>query len=308
MCVRDGRIFRCPKVCRKGPRRSHLPLLHSLRLAVLCFRRPGICCILYVANCLAGRSLNSSKLAFDEMNRQIPYYPLHGPSSYSQHVQPPQLGPTSIPRKRQLPGAETLTPSFAAIQPKPPGLSPTPYTPIPPESTGSVRPSPGDSAGEPAKKRRGRPSNAQIEQEKAAAAAEGREWQPRPPRAPRKKKSKTTRESPLRTEVGPSEQPIPQTPEIQMVEAEEETSSGKKRRRKAREESGVVRSAPYDPIRQSPSEVVPVTGETSPAAVQQPPQGQIQFPTPSELNPEYPQSTIKPQSYSESPQNMPMEQ
>jgi hypothetical protein len=221
----------------------------------------------------SGRSLNSSKLAFDEINRQTGFYPPHAPSPYSQQATQAHVPPSAIPRKRQLPGSEILTPNFPAIQPRPPGLSPAPYTPLSAENAGSFRPSPGDSAGEPAKKRRGRPSNAQIEQEKAAAAAEGREWQPRPPRPPRKRKSKTSRDSPPREEAGPSQNPVPQTPEIKMGEAHEESSSGKKRRRKAEIESAVVRATPYDPVRQ---ETISHTAEGSPAAAQQPPQGQTQ--------------------------------
>lgn len=227
----------------------------------------------------SGRSLNSSKLAFDEMNRQTGFYPLHAPNPYSQQAPQAQIHPTTIPRKRQLPGSEMMTPNFPAIQPKPPGLSPAPYTPVPAESAGSVRPSPGDSATEPAKKRRGRPSNAQIEQEKAAAAAEGREWQPRPPRPPRKRRSKTSRDAPPRSEGGPSDRLIPQTPEIQMVEAQEESSSGKKRRRTAREEPPVVRAAPYDPVRQSPSLPEPVSSiaEGPPTTVHPPAQSHFQL-------------------------------
>lgn len=195
--------------------------------------------------------MNSSRAAFDELNRQTPLYPPHPSNLYSQPATQHQIPPT-IPRKRQLPGSDSLTSGFPAIQPKPPGLSPAPFTPAPAESAASYRPSPGDSAGEPTKKRRGRPSNAQIEQEKAAAAAEGREWQPRPPRPPRKKKSKINRDSPVRSEAPASHLPIPQTPEIQMTEAQDESSGGRKRRRKTKEESTTVRPAPYDPIRQSP--------------------------------------------------------
>jgi hypothetical protein len=223
-----------------------------------------------------GRSLNSSKSAFEEMNRQTGFYQLHTSGPYSQQAPQAQMPPTNVPRKRQLPGSEILTPSFPAIQPRPLGLSPAPYTPIPPENAGSFRPSPGDSAGEPAKKRRGRPSNAQIEQEKATAAAEGREWQPRPPRPPRKKKSLPSKDSPPRDDAGPSQHLVPQTPGIQMGEAEEEGSSGKRRRRKAREETTVVRAAPYDPVRQSPAEAVPFTGEGHSSATPRPPETKIQ--------------------------------
>ncbi len=163
---------------------------------------------------------------------------------------------------------------------------------MPAESGGSFRPSPGDSAGEPARKRRGRPSNAQIEQEKAAAAAEGREWQPRPPRPPRKKKIKTSADSPPGGDAEPAHSPIPQTPEIQMLEAEEENSSGKKRRRKAREDPTVQRAAPYDPVRQSPLEPVSFIGEVPPTP-QQPREGQVQLGADSNLDPEHHHSTTE---------------
>jgi hypothetical protein len=234
------------------------------------------------------------------MNRNA-FYQLPAPTTYSQQTPQAQLPPAAIPRKRQLPGSEVQTPSFTAIQPRPPGLSPAPYPPVPAEPAGSFRPSPGDSAGEPARKRRGRPSNAQIEQEKAAAAAEGREWQPRPPRPPRKKKSKTTRESPPRSTTVP-QQVIPQTPEAQMAEQGEETSSSKKRRRRAQEESAVVRPAPYDPIRPSPSDPVPFARGGPPATPQQPPQGQLQLGAISNLNPEYHHSSAEPPTYSDNQQ------
>lgn len=239
-----------------------------------------------------GRSLNSSKLAFDEMHRQIGFYQLHAPSAYPQQAPQAQIHPPSILRKRPLPGSEVLATNFPAIQPKPPGLSPAPYTTVAAESPGSFRPSPGDSAGEPSRKRRGRPSNAQIEQEKAAAAAEGREWQPRPPRPPRKKKSQSGPDSLAIGEAEPPQKPIPQTPEIQMVEAEEENSSGRKRRRKAREDATVVRPAPYDPVRQSPtrqspSEVVPSMSEGLPVSAQQPPQDRAQLAAGSNVHPEH---------------------
>lgn len=242
----------------------------------------------------SGRSLNSSKLAFDEMHRQPAFYPLHAPSPYSHHATRTQIPPTTLARKRQLPGSELLTSSFPAIQPKPPGLSSTPYTPAPAGSPGSFRPSPGDSAGEPAKKRRGRPSNAQIEREKAAAAAEGREWQPRPPRPPRKKKSKFGRDSPGRAEAEASHYAVPQTPDIRMVEAQEESSSGKRRRRRALEGSPVLRAAPYDPVRQSPSEIVSHTGDELPTMAQHPPPSQTQLPAESNLHPDYQRPTVDP--------------
>ena len=252
-----------------------------------------------------GRSLNSSKLAFDDMNRTV-FYQLPAPTSYTQQAPQTQLPPAAIPRKRQLAGSEVQTPSFTAIQPKPPGLSPAPYTPVPAEQAGSFRPSPGDSAGEPVKKRRGRPSNAQIEQEKAAAAAEGREWHPRPPRPPRKKKSNTTGESPPRSTAS-SQQIVPQTPEIQMAE-QEETSSSKKRRRKAPEGSAVVRPAPYDPVRPSPSDPIPYPREGLLATPQPPSQGPLQLGTIANLNPEYHHPTTEPQTYNDNPQQMQTEQ
>jgi hypothetical protein len=215
-----------------------------------------------------------------------------------------------IPRKRQLPGSDSLTSGFPAIQPKPPGLSPAPFTPAPAESAGSYRPSPGDSAGEPTKKRRGRPSNAQIEQEKAAAAAEGREWQPRPPRPPRKKKPKINRDSPERGEAAASQRPIPQTPEIQMTEAQDESSGGRKRRRKTKDNSTVVRSAPYDPIRQSPlltdspgrvSGTGTHTGEGPSGTM---PASQSQAAAGPNLNPEYHHLTTKSHMSSDTPHHM----
>lgn len=244
------------------------------------------------------------------MNRHPTFYQPYGPGPYSQPIPQAQMPPT-IPRKRQLPGSEILTPSFPAIQPKPPGLSPAPYTPIQAESSGPFRPSPGDSAGEPAKKRRGRPSNAQIEKEKAAAAAEGREWQPRPPRPPRKKKSTASKESPPEGEAGPSQTIIPHTPEIQMREAEEEGSSGKARRRKMREEPTTMRATPYDPIRQSPPDPVSFVSEGPPAtttSIQQPPQGEVQLPPGSHPSVEYHHSPTTFQVPSDTPQHMQTEQ
>jgi hypothetical protein len=238
------------------------------------------------------------------MNRQSGFYQLPAPGPYSHQASQAQIPPTTISRKRQLPGTEVLTPNFPAIQPKPPGLSPAPYTPVAAEGSGTFRPSPGDSTGEPAKKRRGRPSNAQIEQEKAAAAREGREWQPRPPRPPRKKKSKPSRDSPPRSEAVTSPRPIPQTPEIQMVEAGEESSSGKKRRRKAPEDPTMVRATRYDPVRQQVSEPTTSTAAGSPAAVRQPPQGQTQHAGASSLNPESHHLTTKPHTFGNEPEHM----
>ncbi|KAF7509546.1 hypothetical protein GJ744_007946 [Endocarpon pusillum] len=263
-----------------------------------------------------GRSLNSSKLAFDELNRQAGLYQLHAPSSYSQQATQAQIAHT-IPRKRQLPGSEALMPSsFPAIQPKPPGLSPAPYTPVPAEGSGSMRPSPGDSAGEPTKKRRGRPSNAQIEQEKAAAAAEGREWQPRPPRPPRKKKSKIDIDSPSRSEPDPAPKQTPQTPELEMVEAQDESLGGKKRRRKMKEDSTSVRPTPYDPIRQSPPitdssvHASEITSHVSrgPGTTQQHFQDQPHVPTAPNLNPEHRHSTPQTHLYSDTSQHMQTEE
>jgi hypothetical protein len=253
--------------------------------------------------------LNSSRLAFDELNRQAAFYPPHPSNPYPQHPPQPPIPPT-IPRKRQLPGSESLTSSFPAIQPKPPGLSPAPFTPAPAESAGSYRPSPGDSAGEPTKKRRGRPSNLQIEQEKAAAAAEGREWQPRPPRPPRKKKSKVNRDSPARSEAVAPQRPIPQTPEMQMAEAQDESSGGKKRRRKTKDESAVARPAPYDPIRPSPlltdspgrvSGTGAHMGEGPSSTV---PASQSHVAAGPNLNPEYHHSTTKSHMSSDTSQHM----
>ena len=256
----------------------------------------------------SGRSLNSSKLAFDDMGRQALFYLHHAPAPYTQQAPQTQITPAVVPRKRQLAGSEVQTPNFPLIQPRPPGVSPAQNTPGPAEHTGQFRPSPGDSAGEPVRKRRGRPSNAQIEQEKAAAAAEGREWQPRPPRPPRKKKnSKTTRESSSMSMATP-QQDIPQTPEVQMVEQEEEeTSTGKKRRRKAQEESAVVRPPPYDPVRQSPSGPLQYTREGAPASPHQPLQSQPQ-PATTTLNPEYHRPTTETKVYSEGRQQMQTEQ
>jgi hypothetical protein len=235
------------------------------------------------------------------------YYQVQAPAGYSQPGQQSQLQPSAASRKRQLPGSEIVTPSFPAIQPKPPGLSPAPYTPGSAEYTGSFKPSPGDSAGEPARKRRGRPSNAQIEQEKAAAAAEGREWQPRPPRPPRKKKSKPIKESPPKAVTEPSQQPVPETPHTQMMGTEEESSSGKRRRRKMGAEPA-KRATPYDPVRQSPTEAAAFAGETPQPAPQQPLQPPFQPTTTTNSISEQHHSTAHPQMYSDYTQQMQTEQ
>jgi hypothetical protein len=253
--------------------------------------------------------VNSCRAAFEELNRQTPYYPPHPSNLYSQPATQHPIPPT-IPRKRQLQGSDSLTSGFPAIQPKPPGLSPAPFTPAPAESAGSYRPSPGDSAGEPAKKRRGRPSNAQIEQEKATAAAEGREWQPRPPRPPRKKKSKINKDSPVTSEAAASQPPIPQTPEIQMTEAQDESSGGRKRRRKLKEEPTMIRPAPYDPIRQSPlltdspARVSGTGTHVGEGPLEAMPAGQPQVAAGPNLTPEYHHSTTKTHMASDTPHHM----
>lgn len=89
---------------------------------------------------------------------------------------------------------------------------------------------------------------------------------------------------------------------------QEENSSSKKRRRKAQEEGAVVRSAPYDPVRPSPSDPVPYPREELSTTSQQSPQGQLQLGTISNLNPEYHHPTTEPQTYDDKPQQMQTEQ
>ena len=185
------------------------------------------------------------------------FQPIHSPF--------PPLGTNPGPppnlRKRPAPGSELA--NFTAIQPKPPGLNTAPYGGNPQmESMFQFR-SPGDTA-EPPRKKRGRPSNAQIEVEKATAAAQGIEWKPRPTRQPRKKKNPAAETDTSPATDAPPSATIPQTPEVHMTEADEpEQTSSSKRRRKMKDDPPVVRQ-PYDPVRQSPTEAAPTRADMSP--------------------------------------------
>lgn len=218
-------------------------------------------CSVYASNVLPGRSLNSSKFAFDEINRQAGYHLIHPPTAFPQQPPEPWNQPALVARKRPLSGSEALIPSFPAIQPKPPGLNSSAFPPLSTESGPPARPTSGDLAGEPVRKRRGRPSNAQIEHEKATAAAEGREWQPRPSRAPRKKRSKTSGDiNPEGNQSESTHPSFPATPEVHTGKIDDEMLGVGQQNHKTHEEPMVVRTTPYDPIRQSPSQLA--TGPT----------------------------------------------
>ena len=197
-------------------------------------------------------------------------YRTHYQQLPSHYTQPGPLIPGPPPpmsRKRPLTGSE-LSPAYPALKPKPPGLSPSLYQnpTIEGGQFSQFRHSQGESS-EPPRKRRGRPSNAQIEEEKATALAEGRIWQPRPPRAPRKKKPRAEEDTSPTAEPVTAQPAAPQTPDVQMKDAEE-TSSGKKRRRKPWDDAPAVRP-PYDPVRQSTPEEIPTKAGTPPPVQEQ---------------------------------------
>lgn len=220
---------------------------------------------LHHTDMLAGRSLNSSRSAFEELYSRR-HFQIHSPYQPLGVLPAP---PPPPPRRRPLPGSEMT--NFTAIQPKPPGLNTAPYVNPQGESMFQFR-SPGDS--EPPKKKRGRPSNAQIEVEKATAAAQGIEWKPRPTRQPRKKRPTAEADRSPAADAPPPAAAT-ESPDVPMTGDDDDSSGAIKRRRKNKEEHTVVRQ-PYDPVRQSPTEAIH-TPRADMSPPNQPPVGQASY-------------------------------
>ena len=117
-----------------------------------------------------GRSLRSCQMAFQAL-RAVG----HGPSS-ALGLSAPQAISTDAtspnPRKRPIsgpPGKDTPTPGGRTLQPRPPAFSSINGQTSSPYQASS----PADDANQPPKKKRGRPSKAELELRSAAAAAKG---------------------------------------------------------------------------------------------------------------------------------------
>ena len=96
-----------------------------------------------------------------------------------------QPGPL-VPQKRPLPPGEPSAPVARTLQPRPSGRGPSNG-----DGNPLSQPSPGDTTGEPARKKRGRPSKAELNRRRAAAEARGEIYQP-PKRRPPKKQDLPT--------------------------------------------------------------------------------------------------------------------
>lgn len=186
-----------------------------------------------------GRSLRSCELVFEELRRQDPrqrppqYYGI-APRGESIFPALSQSG-SQVPQKRSLGQGEA---SASTARP----LAPRTSTSGRSNGEGSLppQPSPGDTTGEPARKKRGRPSKAELDQRRAAAEARGEVYQP-PKRRVAKKQS-----VPAPTLGTPSSVNVPdavpprvatdptQTPTRPAAEPGSEGSSGKRKRQKSK--------------------------------------------------------------------------
>lgn len=222
-----------------------------------------------------GRSVSACQKAFGNLCTrvfQVPLQPL-GPVA--------QLSPSSKARKRPAPGAETPAGPNRELQPRTPGFAtvnePVEPTAYPPGLVDS---------GDQRKKKRGRPSKAEIEVKAAEYAARG---EPYPP--PRKTKTPKTPAERAAT-IGP---PITFTPVTMGPSGAEGSPAGKKRTPKAkaqqddpvpgygpaassmhqfRSEIGVPNPTPGTTFQASqPEPSDPITTGVSPAAQGQPTEG-----------------------------------
>ncbi|KAI9697718.1 MAG: hypothetical protein M1820_007705, partial [Bogoriella megaspora] len=125
-----------------------------------------------------GRSLKSCQMAWAEMNNTL--------LSYSPFVRPPTFAPSSDPMAGRRPPLQMESPigpvgSGRLIQPRPPGGGPMQVF-----SSNFIE--------EPARKKRGRPTNAEMARKVEEAKARGEEY---PPQRKKPRQNKTEKESPL---------------------------------------------------------------------------------------------------------------
>ncbi len=171
----------------------------------------------------------------------LPTPQLHQPTTYTP-IQPQSAPPAS--RKRALPSGERSTPTDRAILPRPANLG---------QSNGGDKlvfnPVSPSEILEPARKKRGRPSNKALEERRAAAAARGEPYEsPKPSTARKPKKSSIPTPSsgnlgvpePVRA---PAASPDPlQTPQPPPTAKSSDSSGGKKRKR------GTKSDTPSSPV------------------------------------------------------------
>ncbi|KAI9758280.1 MAG: hypothetical protein M1815_003482 [Lichina confinis] len=124
-----------------------------------------------------GRSLRSCQMTFQSFwtGSAHPSLGLH--HSGFAHTGSPNVIITSSGRKRKEPTARTLQPR------------PSAYGALNGDPSAVLQPTPGDDAGQPPRKKRGRPSRAEAEARAAAAAARGETYPPsKSPRTPKSAK------------------------------------------------------------------------------------------------------------------------
>ena len=217
----------------------------------------------------SGRSLRSCELVFDELGkqdpRQRPPY-LHGllprGDPYLSSIPPPG---SQVPQKRPLQQGEPSTSIARPLAPRASGGRSNGEGSLPPQ------PSPGDTTGEPPRKKRGRPSKAELDSRRAAAEARGEVYQP-PKRRTAKKPDQSAASASAIGGVGVAEAVPPpvapaaaQTPTRPPTEPASEGSSGKRKRQRAKVESQELSKMQIPAVLSSEAELSAVSTVANPA-------------------------------------------
>ena len=142
---------------------------------------------------MAGRSLRSCQSTFQTLRSVQPHASpgalTQPPHSHQTHAGRPD---STISKKRSLPFKDPSTPANRALQPRPSAT----LASLNGEQGAAMQPSAGDGPAEPPRKKRGRPSKAEMEARAQAAAARGEVYPPvKTPRTPKSATKPTPRRS-----------------------------------------------------------------------------------------------------------------